>query len=125
VGRIVERVSAERIDERRLDGLVWIVVDEISYRRGSATSRRSPTTAGAIVWCGPGRDSATLTEFFVELGPRKESIRAFDSGCGARLFDRSRDGLPVRPGRLLERLDHAAAQQKVVGGRLERDDRLA
>ena len=30
VGRIVERVVAEHLDERRLDGLVAIVVDEIS-----------------------------------------------------------------------------------------------
>jgi transposase len=34
VGRIVERVVSERLDERRLDGLVAIGVDEISYRRG-------------------------------------------------------------------------------------------
>ena len=34
VGRIVERVVADHLDERRLDGLVAIGVDEISYRRG-------------------------------------------------------------------------------------------
>jgi transposase len=33
VGRIVERVIADRLDERRLSGLVAIGVDEISYRR--------------------------------------------------------------------------------------------
>ena len=36
VGRIVERVVAEHLDENRLSGLVAIGVDEISYRRGSA-----------------------------------------------------------------------------------------
>jgi transposase len=77
VGRIVARVTAEQLDERRLDGLVQIGVDEISYRRGqryltSVADHRS----GAIVWCRPGRNSATLAEFFAELGPRKESIRA-------------------------------------------------
>jgi len=34
VGRIVERVVADRLDERRLAGLVTIGCDELSYRRG-------------------------------------------------------------------------------------------
>ena len=58
VGRIVERVIADRLDERRLVGLVAIGVDEISYRRGqryltSVVDHR----AGAIVWCAPGRNA--------------------------------------------------------------------
>jgi transposase len=77
VGRIVTRVVADRLDERRLEGLVCIGVDEISYRRHhryltSVADHRS----GAIVWCRAGRNSATLAEFFAELGPRKDSIRA-------------------------------------------------
>jgi transposase len=77
VGRIVERVVAERLDERRLDGLVAIGVDEISYRRHhryltSVVDHRS----GAIVWCSPGRNSATLARFFELLGERKGSIHA-------------------------------------------------
>jgi transposase len=77
VGRIVERVTAEHLDERRLDGLVCVGVDEISYRRGQRylTSVADHRT-GAIVWCRPGRNSATLQAFFDELGPRKDSIRA-------------------------------------------------
>ena len=77
VGAIVERVSAERLDDARLEGLVCIGVDEISYRR----HHRYLTTvadhaSGAIVWCSPGRNSATLQAFFAELGDRRESIRA-------------------------------------------------
>ena len=34
VGRIVERVVTEHLDERRLAGLVAVGVDEISWRRG-------------------------------------------------------------------------------------------
>jgi len=34
VGRIVERVVADHLDERRLAGLVTIGCDELSYRRG-------------------------------------------------------------------------------------------
>ena len=77
VGRIVQRVMADHLDERRLDGLVAIGVDEISYRRGQRylTSVADHPT-GAIVWCAPGRNSATLQAFFDELGERRHSIRA-------------------------------------------------
>jgi transposase len=77
IGPIVERVVADHLDERRLEGLVCIGVDEISYRR----HHRYLTTVadhrtGAIVWCAPGRNSATLQGFFDQLGDRKSSIRA-------------------------------------------------
>jgi transposase len=77
VGRIVERVVKDHLDERRLSGLVAIGVDEISYRRG----QRYLTSvvdhhAGAIVWCAPGRNAQTLQAFFDELGERASSIRA-------------------------------------------------
>ena len=77
VGTIVERVVADHLDERRLEGLVAIGVDEISYRRHHRylTSVADHHT-GAIVWCSPGRNSATLQGFFDELGDRKNSIRA-------------------------------------------------
>ena len=77
VGRIVERVVADHIDESRLEGLVAIGVDEISYRRGqryltSVVDHRS----GAIVWCAPGPKAATLQQFFELLGDHRHSIRA-------------------------------------------------
>jgi transposase len=77
VGRIVERVVAEQLDQDRLRGLVAIGVDEISWRRGqryltSVADHRS----GAIVWCAPGRNARTLQAFFDELGDRRQSIRA-------------------------------------------------
>ena len=78
VGRIVERVVKDHLDARRLDGLVAIGCDEISYRRGqryltSVVDHR----AGAIVWCSPGRNAQSLQGFFTELGPeRTKTIRA-------------------------------------------------
>ena len=77
VGQIVERVVAEHLDERRLQGLVQVGVDEIAYRRHqryltSVVDHRS----GAIVWCSPGRNAETLEEFFDLLGERRHSIRA-------------------------------------------------
>jgi transposase len=95
VGRIVERVTADHLDERRLEGLVWIGVDEISYRRGqryltSVADHRS----GAIVWCRPGRNSATLAEFFAELGRRKDSIRAVSIDMSGEYQRAIRDAIP-------------------------------
>ena len=77
IGPIVERVVADHLDADRLAGLLAIGVDEISYRRHHRylTSVADHAT-GAIVWCQPGRNSATLQRFFDELGPRKHTIRA-------------------------------------------------
>jgi len=85
VGRIVERVVAEGLDERRLAGLVAIGVDEIGYRRGQRhLTRVADHARGAIVWAKPGRDAATLQAFFDLLGERKRSIRAvsLDTSAG-------------------------------------------
>jgi transposase len=95
VGRIVARVTAERLDERRLDGLVCIGVDEISYRRHhryltSVADHRS----GAIVWCRAGRNSATLQAFFDELGERKDSIRAVSIDMSGEYERAIRDAIP-------------------------------
>ncbi len=77
VGRIVTRVVADQLDERRLSGLVAIGCDEISYRRGQRyLTSVVDHESGAIVWCAAGRNAATLQRFFDELGDRRESIRA-------------------------------------------------
>ncbi|HVI18814.1 MAG TPA: ISL3 family transposase, partial [Gaiellales bacterium] len=77
VGRIVARVMADHLNQRRLDGLVAIGVDEISDRRGQRyLTCVADHASGAIVWCAPGRNSATLQAFFAELGERRASIRA-------------------------------------------------
>jgi transposase len=95
VGRIVERVVADHLDEDRLEGLVWIGVDEISYRR----HHRYLTTVadhrtGAIVWCSPGRNSATLADFFDELGDRKDSIRAVSIDMSGEYQRAIREAIP-------------------------------
>ena len=95
VGRIVERVTADQLDERRLDRLVAIGVDEISYRRGQRylTSVADHRT-GAIVWCAPGRNSATLQAFFDELGDRCDSIRAVSIDMSGEYQRAIRDAVP-------------------------------
>ena len=95
VGRIVERVTADQLDERRLDRLVAIGVDEISYRRGQRylTSVADHRT-GAIMWCAPGRNSATLQAFFDQLGDRKDSIRAVSIDMSGEYQRAIRDAVP-------------------------------
>ena len=95
IGPIVARVVSDHLDERRLQGLVAIGVDEISYRRHhryltSVADHRS----GAIVWCRPGRNSATLQAFFDELGPRKTTIRAVSIDMSGEYQRAIREAVP-------------------------------
>jgi len=77
VGRIVERVVADHLDHRRLQGLIAIGIDEISYRRGQRyLTSVADHASGSIVWCAPGRNARTLQAFFDLLGERKHTIRA-------------------------------------------------
>ncbi len=69
VGRIVDRVVAERLDPDRLKNLRCIGIDEFSYRK----RHRYLTVVvdhdrQRVVWSAPGRSSATLGEFFDALG---------------------------------------------------------
>ena len=95
VGRIVERVVADQLDERRLAGLVAIGCDEISYRRGQRylTSVVDHKT-GAIVWCTPGRNAQTLQAFFDQLGDRKATIRAVSIDMSGGYEKAIRDSIP-------------------------------
>jgi transposase len=95
VGRIIERVVSDQLDETRLAGLVAIGVDEISYRRG----RRYLTcvadhATGAVIWARPGRNAATLQAFFDELGDRKRSIRAVSIDMSAGYENAVRAAVP-------------------------------
>jgi len=95
VGRVVERVVAEHLDERRLAGLVAIGVDEISYRR----RHRYLTSIvdhkqGGIVWCAPGRNAETLQAFFDRLGERAKTIRAVSIDMSGGYEKAIRDSVP-------------------------------
>jgi transposase len=95
VGRIVQRVVADHLDETRLEGLVRIGVDEISYRRHHRylTSVADHAT-GAIVWCAAGRNSTTLQGFFAQLGDRKHSIRAISIDMSGEYQRAIREAIP-------------------------------
>ena len=77
VGRIIERVVADHLDERRLVRLVQVGCDELSYRRGQRyLTNVADHATRRIVWSRPGRNAETLQAFFDELGERKDSIKA-------------------------------------------------
>ena len=70
-------------------------VDEISYRRG----QRYLTTvvdhhAERIVWCAPGRNAATLQQFFDLLGERKHSIKAVSIDMSGGYQQAIRESIP-------------------------------
>ena len=72
VGRICQRVAGDLLDADRLDGLVEIGVDEISWRKHHkyltlVTDHRSKK----IVWGTAGRSASALDEFFAELGDQR------------------------------------------------------
>jgi transposase len=72
VGRICARVVADGLEPERLDGLVEIGVDEVSWKRQHhyltlVTDHRR----GQIVWGTPGKDAAALDRFFTELGEQR------------------------------------------------------
>ena len=84
VGRICERVVATDLDTDRLDGLVSIGVDEISWRRHHKyLTLVTDHTRGKIVWGKAGKDTTTLDALFDDLGPgRAAAIEAVSMDMG-------------------------------------------
>jgi len=85
VGAIVARVWAdcERLRDR-WGGLRRLGIDEVSYKRG----HRYLTVVvdhdtGHLLWAAPGRDSATLHQFFDLLGPDRCALITHVSADGA------------------------------------------
>jgi transposase len=72
VGRICERVVADELDCDRLAGLVTVGVDEVSWRRHHHyLTLVTDHGRKKIVWGRAGKDTATLDEFFAELGAER------------------------------------------------------
>ena len=72
VGRICERVVAAELDPDRLDGLVSIGVDEVSWRRHHHyLTLVYDHGRKKVVWGKAGKDTATLDAFFAELGNQR------------------------------------------------------
>ena len=84
VGRIIERVMATGLDQRRLDNLFVAGVDEVSWRKGhSYITLVSNHATSKFIWGKEGKDSATLDCFFDELGKeRSAEITAISMDMG-------------------------------------------
>jgi transposase len=85
VGRICERVVADGLDPDRLDGLVAIGVDEVSWRKHhNYLTLVTDHTRSKVVWGAAGKDTATLDAFFDELGAdRAGRIEAVSMDMGS------------------------------------------
>jgi transposase len=72
VGAIIERVCAEQLaGTDMLAGLRRIGIDEISCKRGHKYLVVVDHDTGRLVWAAPGRDAATVGQFFDALGPER------------------------------------------------------
>jgi transposase len=96
VGRIVERVVHDKLDEERLRGLVLIGVDEVSWRRRHRyLTCVADHTTGDIVWIKEGRNAATLQAFFDQLDDEgKASIKAVSIDMSAGYENAIRAAVP-------------------------------
>ena len=96
VGKILERVVADKLDHDRLDGLVFIGVDEVSH----GADRQFLTCVAdhvkpRIVWAAPGRNAQTLQGFFDQLtDEQKASIKAVSIDMSAGYEKAIRESLP-------------------------------
>lgn len=96
VGRIAGRVVAEALDGSRLDGLVFIGVDEINYGRPQKfLTCVVDHISGRTVWAAPGKSADTLGLFFAELGPeRSQAIEIVTMDMSAAYTKAVRDHAP-------------------------------
>jgi transposase len=96
VGNILERVVAEKLDRGRLDGLVWIGCDEVSYGADHKfLTCVADQQQGRIVWAAPGRNARTLQAFFDALtDEQKASITAVSIDMSAGYEKAIRNAIP-------------------------------
>jgi len=92
VGRICQRVVADGLDADRLDGLVHIGVDEVSWKRQhNYLTLVTDHARGKIVWGSEGKDTAALDRFFAELGEdRAAALEAISMDMGPAFANSAR-----------------------------------
>ena len=97
VRNIVERVVVDHVDGRRLDGLLRIGVDEVSYRKGHRylTVVADHDRGGRVVWAGEGRNAKTFEAFYDELGAeRTAQLEAVSLDMGGAYKKATNDRVP-------------------------------
>jgi transposase len=72
VGQIIERVVARLGPADRLEGLEYVGLDELSYRKHHEYITTVVDHVGSkVVWAAKGKSAATVDEFFKALGPER------------------------------------------------------
>jgi len=98
VGKMLERVVAEKLDRDRLDGLELIGCDEVNYGADHKfLTCVADHHSGGIVWAAPGRNAASLQAFLDQLtDEQKASIKAvsIDMSAGYEKAIRAPEGVP-------------------------------
>lgn len=96
IGRICERVSLDELDPGRLDALVTLGVDEVSWKKHhNYLTLVTDHDHKRVVWGKAGKDSATLDEFFTELGDeRAAGLRAVSMDMGPAFAKSVREHAP-------------------------------
>lgn len=96
VQRVVTRVVADHIDDRRFEALRHIGVDEINYKRGHKyLTVVADHDTGRVVWVAEGRTQAALEGFFDALGPeRRQRIEAVSMDMATIYRDATRRAVP-------------------------------
>ena len=96
IGRICERVVASDLDPDRLDGLVNIGVDEISWKKHHHyLTLVTDHTAKKVVWGKAGKDAATLDAFFTDIGDDQATqLQAVSMDMGAAFAKSTRTHAP-------------------------------
>jgi transposase len=85
VGRICQRVVERGLDTERLDGLVHIGIDEVSWKRHhNYLTLVTDHERKKIIWGAEGKDTDTLDGFFADLGAdRADQLEAISTDMGA------------------------------------------
>jgi transposase len=94
---IIELVVAGEINDERLDDLVHIGVDEVSYRTGHRylTVVADHDTGSTVVWAGEGKNADALAGFYELLGPERcQRIEAVSLDMGGAFAKATRQHAP-------------------------------
>jgi transposase len=96
VANIVTRVVANHLDDRRLDRLYRIGVDEVCYRHpGQYLSVVGDHDRRRVVWVAPGRDKAALASFYDALGPEgRAGLQAVSMDMSAAYTNATAQAVP-------------------------------
>jgi transposase len=96
VGQIIERVVARLGPADRLEGLEYVGIDELSYRRHHEyITCVVDHIATKVVWAAEGKNAATVDEFFKALGPeRAAKLKAVTIDMSGAYIDAVQRGAP-------------------------------